>query len=476
MVVKVATAISIASRPVEADAGRMSDDPGPGTRRSAAGGGLAGQILRGGLGSLAVKLTSAALLFALTILLARVLGPAGFGVYALVFALVSLMAVPAELGLPQLVVRETARAHARGQWGLMRGLWRWSALAAGLLALAIATIAGGLAWGLADRFSSLQLATFAWGLLLVPLMALGNLIGAALRGLRWVLLGQLPELVLRPGLFLALSMAVLYWRSGGITADTAMLLHVVGAAGALLTGAWLLVRKQPAAVASASDPVYEPRRWLASAMPLALVAGMHLVHQYTDLVMLGLFMDSRDVGIYRVSAQAAAVVAFGLNAMNMVVAPQFARLYARGDTARLQWTATFSARIILLLTLPVAVCLALFAAPVIRAVFGTDYTGGSAALAILAAGQLANVLFGSVAFLLNMTGHERDTARALSAAVVLNVALNLLLIPTLGLEGAATATSVTLVLWNLLLWRTVRRRLGIDSTAWDGRSIARTPR
>ncbi len=203
---------------------------------------------------------------------------------------------------------------------------------------------------------------------------------------------------------------------------------------------------------------------------------MHLVHQYTDLVMLGLFMESGDVGVYRVAAQAATVVAFGLNAMNMVVAPRFARLYAGGHAAQLQWTVTFSARIILLLTLPVAAGLALFADPVIRLVFGTGYTAGSTALAILAAGQLANALFGSVAFLLNMTGHERDTARGLAAAVALNIVLNLLLIPVFGLEGAAVATSVTLVLWNLLLWRAVRRRLGIDSTAFGARPVTPVPR
>lgn len=453
----------------------MNRQPGAGWRRLLDGDGARAQLLRGGIGSLGLKLASAGLGFALAILLARALGPTGYGVYAYVFALVSLMAVPAEFGLPHLVVRETARAHAHEQWGLMRGVWRWSALAAGVLAVLVAAVAGGLAWALAERFSTLQLATVAWGLLLVPLIALGNLAGAALRGLRNVLQGQLPELVLRPGAFLALSAAVLLGGNGGFTADTAMLLHVIAAAGALAAGAWLLARQRPSPVARAAVAVYETRRWVRSAIPLALVAGMHLIHHHTDIVMLGLFMASGDVGAYRVAAQAATVVALGLNAMNMVVAPRFARLHASGDAGHLKWLVTFSARIILLLTLPVAACLALFGEPVIRVVFGDGYTTGSAALAILAAGQLCNAAFGSVAFLLNMTGHERDTARGLAAAVAVNVVLNLLLIPAFGLEGAALATSVTLGLWNVLLWRAVRRRLGIDSTALGGHPTAPSP-
>jgi O-antigen/teichoic acid export membrane protein len=433
-------------------------------------------VIRSGVSSLALKLASGGIGFALAVLLARALGPSGYGLYAFVFALVSLMAIPVELGLPHLVVRETARAHAREQWGLMRGIWRWAALAAGSLAVLIALVVGALAWALADRFSGVQLATFAWGLLLVPLIALGNLAGAALRGLQHVIQGQLSELVIRPAAFLLLVAGVLLWGPGSLAADSAMALHAAAAACALAAGAALLARERPESVMRDPVPVYETRRWLHSALPLALVAGMHLVHQYTDLVMLGLLVDNDQVGIYRVAAQAAAVVAFGLNAMNMVVAPRFAHHHATGDTAALQWTATFSARVILMLTLPVVAALALLGEPVIRLVFGPDYSSGYAALAILAVGQLGNAIFGSVAFLLNMTGHERDTARGLAVAVAVNVVLNLLLIPLLGLEGAALATTTTLVLWNVLLWRAVRRRLGIDSTAMGARSIAPSPK
>ncbi len=450
----------------------VSEPPRRGPGRLFAGDDLRAQLVRGGFGSLALKLASAGLAFALTIVLARALGPTGYGVYAYVFALVSIIAIPAELGLPTLVVRETAGAHADEQWGLMRGVWRWSAAAVGALAGTVALVAGTLAWSLADRFTGEQLATFAWGLLLVPLIALGNLAGAALRGLRNVLQGQLPELVLRPAVFVALSAAALLSGSGRFTADTAMALHVAGAASALAVGAWLLARARPAQVARAPLPEYESQRWLGSALPLALVAGMYLIHQQTDIVVLGLFMGSGDVGAYRVAAQAATFVAFGLQAVNTVVAPQFARLYGARDIARLQWVATFSARVILVLTVPVAGLLVFFGEAVIELVFGAAYAPGYAALGILAIGQLFNAAFGSVGFLLNMTGHERDTARGMAIAVAVNLVLNVALIPRFGLEGAATATALTLALWNLLLWNAVRARLGIDSTALGKRPAA----
>jgi O-antigen/teichoic acid export membrane protein len=59
-------------------------------------------------------------------------------------------------------------------------------------------------------------------------------------------------------------------------------------------------------------------------------------------------------------------------------------------------------------------------------------------------------------------GRERDTARGLGISAAANVALNAVLVPRLGLVGAAIATATTLVGWRALLWRQARRRLGVD--------------
>lgn len=421
-------------------------------------------LVRGSIGSLALKLTSAGLVLALTILLARVLGPGGYGLYAYVYALVWLMVVPAELGLPMLLVRETARAGAHRGWNLMLGVWRWAAGVSLGLAAAVALVAGSAAWTLAASFTGEQLATFVWGMILAPLMVLGNLAGAALRGLNHVLQGQLPDLVFRHGLVLALCVCAALVADDALTPVAAMALHAAAAGIALLAGLYMLARARPPQL-SRAQPVYEPRKWLTSTIPLALVAGTYLMHQQTDVVILGLFVGEADIGVYRVAVQASGFVAFGLFAVNMIAAPQFARLYALGEIDRLQATVTSTARVILVLTALVATCLVLFGKPVIAFALGAEYTAGYVAILILGVGQLFNAAFGSVVFLLNMTGYERITVRVLALAVAMNIGLNFALIPLFGLEGAAAATAATLALWNFLLWRSVRRHLGIDSTA-----------
>lgn len=88
--------------------------------------GLRAQIVRSSIASVAIKVLSMTLTLVLAILLARLLGPEKYGIYTYVFALVSLLVVPAQLGLPELVVRETAKAVEKGEWRLVRGLWQWA--------------------------------------------------------------------------------------------------------------------------------------------------------------------------------------------------------------------------------------------------------------------------------------------------------------------------------------------------------------
>ncbi|ADE14475.1 polysaccharide biosynthesis protein [Nitrosococcus halophilus Nc 4] len=429
--------------------------------------GLRAQLLRGGIGSIAIKVGHTLLMLATTVVLARVLGAEGFGIYAYAYALVQILGIPAQMGLPILVVREVAAYQANAQWGLLKGILRRAFQAVGVIAIVLALAGGSVAWVFSERFSQEYLTTFAWALLLLPLIALGNLRGAALRGLRKVIQGQLPEHVLRPGGFLLfLGVVWLLFPQRQLTPADAMLMHTVATGMAFGVGGWLLVRSLPWQSKEAA-PAYDTRHWLSSALPLSLIAGMQIINSQTDIIMLGLFRDAEEVGVYRVAVQSATLVAFGLQAINMVIAPHFSRLYAAGDMVRLQRVVTASARAILFTALPVVVVLIVFGEPVLRLVFGVEFVSGYAPLAILASGQLVNAAMGSVGFLLNMTGYERNVARGLMIAAVTNIVLNLFLIPLWGMEGAAVATGVTLVLWNILLWQSVRKHLGINSMAFS---------
>lgn len=424
-------------------------------------------------GSAGLRVANAGLAFLISVLLARMLGPSGYGAYTFAFALVMLLALPAQAGLPTLLVREVARCEEREEWDLIAGLFRRSNQAVGLLALIVCAVALFVVLVFLREPDGQQVTTFLWALLLLPLMALGNLRGAVLRGLRRVVQGQLPEFLLRPGLLLlALCVAVLLRlfapSSFELTPPLAMALHAGAAFVAFVFGVWLLRRELPPEVRR-TTPAYQTRAWAGSLLPLTLLAGMELINGQMDVVLLGILASTRDVGIYRVAWSVSLPVAFTLTGVNLVVAPYFARAYSAGDTAELQRLATWSARVAAAAAVPAALILILFGEPLLGLVFGDEFAGGGTALALLAAGQLCNVIAGSVGTILNMTGHERDTTLGVAIAAAVNLTLNLILIPTYGIDGAAVATMVSLITWNSVLVIRVRRRVGIVSIAWHPR-------
>lgn len=419
------------------------------------------QLVRGALGSGGLKAANTLVRFALAVFLARTLGPEGYGIYAFALSLIMLLAIPAHMGLPTLVVREVAKYQLRGCWSLMRGLLGRANQAALLVSVVLTAVAVSTAWLAFGQSETGKLETFFWAVVLVPLTALGNLSGAVLRGLRRVVQGQLSEMCLRPGLHLLLIGAAAL--VGTLTPQNAMALHVLAAGVAFLMGIVLLVRALPADV-RVTAPSYDTAAWVRSLLPLSFLAGAQVINTQTDIVMLGVFTTSQDVGIYRVAVQGAQLAVFSLAAINMTIAPYVSRLHASGDGVRLQRMATWSARIVFIVAVPVVSVFILFGGPILAFVFGSDYRDGHLALAILCAGQLVNAGMGSVGLLLNMTGHEWITAKGFAIAAIANIGLNVLLIPLWGMNGAATATAVTLATWNALLCWQVWRKLGVAST------------
>jgi O-antigen/teichoic acid export membrane protein len=434
--------------------------------------GLREQLLRGGIGSLIVNTVRAGLAFILAVVLARFMGPSEYGVYSFAFAILMLVAIPAQVGVPQLIVRETAKAQASKDWELMRGLWRWGNLAVAgfstlglLFAIAVVLLLTSLG------SNAGRLIVIATGIALIPLIALIAVRGSCLRGLRMVVSGQLPDGVIRPIVFLGLigGYFIISGTDATYAAERVMGMHVIAAAFALVFASIMLWRVKPKELNNEVKPHYDHIAWRKAVIPLAMITGLHLINNYADLVILGIYRPNDEVGVYRAVFQVAMLVVFGLQAINQVLHPHFARIYKIQDMQKLQRLVTVSSRGILSLAVPPALILVFFGGPMLEWVFGDQYRSGALALSILVIGQLASAAFGSVGALLNMTGHERDTVRGLGVSIVVNILLNFILIPLWGMEGAAIATSSSLLIWNFILRNAVRKRLSIESSALGNR-------
>lgn len=396
------------------------------------------------------------------ILLARVLGPSEYGRYAFAIATANLLVIIVQLGLPTLLVRDLSIYVARNQWSSIRGLLRRSNQIV-FVGGTLVTIGVAIPIVLISPAADSNLVALFFATPLVLLLSLGNIRGAALRGLHHVLLGQLPEQILRP-LFLAVGTLTLLsiHENREFTANLAVLLNISAAFAAFAFGAVTLWAYLPGQVKLAPSK-YDTRRWATSVIPLTFVASLNVIHSQASLVMLGAISPPAEAGIFSVAMQGALFVNFTAPALDMALGPRISKLYSLRDFVTLQQAITWSARLVFFSALPIFIIQVAAGKPLIGAIFGKEYADVFPVLLILAAGKLVTTATGSVGLILAMSGNERMLVIGSGIGVAVNLILNVAMIPTFGAVGAATATSLGTIVWYLVLAYAVKRRTGLTS-------------
>jgi O-antigen/teichoic acid export membrane protein len=197
--------------------------------------------------------------------------------------------------------------------------------------------------------------------------------------------------------------------------------------------------------------------------PLLWIQGIAIAMDRADVLVLGALSGPTDAGVYSAAGRVASLVGFGLAAVNAWAAPMFSERHARGEHGRLQDLVRASSRMIFLFTLPVTLAVWILG-PFLLGLFGTGFEHAYRSLVILTLGQLVAALVGPVGFLLPMTGSEGLAARILAGSAALNLALNFALVPILGMEGAAIATSAARIFQNFAMAVAVWRRIKIRTT------------
>lgn len=419
--------------------------------------------------SVAIKIGYALLTAAATVVVARLLGAAAFGQYSFLIALISVLALPAQAGIPTLVLRETARQIGQGRGSEIWGLWGWALrrtlVAAAIIAIGLLLVRA-LWSGLLVRYSWLEVVLAAVAIIVLPLSALR---GAALRGLQKVNLGQLPESIVRPATFLlALGCVAIFFRDASHRGLTIALLAFLSSliVAAAIGGFWLLQHAPPRDTGLPRPAAHVRASWSASLLPLTLLASIGSAE--LDVLVVGLWLDDVQLGIYKVTQQTILVAAFVPTAINAVFMPIFAREFARADRSELQQLVSRASATLLLALIPASVVLLAFGEAILSWAFGPQFKGGHLALSALIIGQLINMVAGPVASILNMTGHERKSLAAFVSAVLLLLAAAGPLISRWGVFGAAIAAAGAAATANILMCWFVYRTLGLRTIALNG--------
>jgi O-antigen/teichoic acid export membrane protein len=300
------------------------------------------------------------------------------------------------------------------------------------------------------------------GLASLPVAALSRLLQATLTGVHHVIEGQLPDNVVRPSVLalVAAAIAISFGHLTGLSMVAGNLTAVAAAYGA----GWLLQRRYLPRVVRDAKREFETTAWTRAAVHFVALTGANQVMLNVPLIAVGLIRGPSEAALFAMASKLAFLVLFGYEAVNTVLAPATAKLWAEGDTAHLQRIVTFTARLALISTLPAGVVF-LVAGQWVLGFFGPAYALAASALAILTVGQILNAATGNVMLLLTMTGHQSLGAAAQMAVAAVSIPLSLLLVATLGVNGAALSYVIALVTVNVMWMWLVVRKVGVATTA-----------
>ena len=193
-----------------------------------------------------------------------------------------------------------------------------------------------------------------------------------------------------------------------------------------------------------------------------MIDGFRMLLDNTDVLMIGRLLDPHSVAVYFAAIRTGGLVAFVSFSMIALAVPKFAEIHSTGTRQELQKFVSDVIQLMFWPSLLTAIALA-FLGPFVLSLFGADFEMGYPTMLVVLAGLVLRSATRPVEYLLNMTGHHRDTMRVYALAALANIGLNLLLIPAFGILGAAIATYTAMLSANFALYLLVQKRLGVNA-------------
>lgn len=408
----------------------------------------------------AVRLATGLASFVLFAVVARVSGPNEFGTFSIFFSAAMLIGLVGSFGQQVFLVKEIPRARAAGDPATELGAYYFSGLTT-----VVGAAAGALMLAVCSRFISVDVGMIAVGAgaLLCSLFAVSQTTMGVLRVQERTLLAMgTRDLLWR---ILSLVGIVILWawlgRQGRtVSGASAILVLAVALLPVVLLHVWLItcklypeVRRQRAQ--------WKLREWIGTSAGFALIAVISSADLYVYTVVLGFLLPASATGAFFASLKTVELLNLFLMAVTLIIGPRLSFLISQGRTAALQQQCNSA---IVMQGLPAVVAGAvLFAgAPWFLSFFDPSYVASANLLRLLIVGMLINALTGATTLLLQLSGLHWRQVYYQGGSLLLSVGMLPVLVPMMGVTGAAVAFIMAKCLWNVLAIHAIRGRLGID--------------
>lgn len=213
-----------------------------------------------------------------------------------------------------------------------------------------------------------------------------------------------------------------------------------------------------------TNPELSRKELLEVSIPLLSAKYLTTLYTWMVTVILPIYVSNAAVGIFSGASRLTAFATMPLIAVNNITGPKFAEAFGENDEKSIKKTVRLSTRLIFWVSFPIMAIFFLFP-KFLLGFYGSEFTTQEAILSfhIINLGQLFNFMTGPVTQLLNMTGRQKVTQFYAGVTAVTSIVLCLILIPFMGILGAAIATSVARTVLNLGCSIYIYRKLGINT-------------
>ncbi|MDL5361704.1 flippase [Halalkalicoccus sp. NIPERK01] len=384
--------------------------------------------------------------FLIIAVITRLVSPSVYGLFILATSIILFVQAFATLGLPKAIDYFVPQYLSDGEHDKARGVilvvfalvLATSAVVAGLIVLGAGTIAAAFdepALGVALLVLSVT----------VPFLAVYNALLASFSAIKRLKFRVYMRDVIRPTVRLIATAALLLAGYGllGVVGG-----YLIGLVVAIVAGVYFLRENAPRIVGAETTRVpSRPLLWYS--VPLAFASIIYIFLGQIDYFVVGYFYGSEEVGIYRVGYALAANLMIFSSSLGPIFKPLIAE--TKADRAAVRTRYRTATRWIAGLTLPVALVVAFGASAYLSVVFTPQYTVATAAVVILAVGiTISAACGGPDGGLLQGLGYSRLVFLNTAVLLVINVGVSVLLVPRIGITGAAIGTASALTVNGLL--------------------------
>jgi O-antigen/teichoic acid export membrane protein len=386
--------------------------------------------------------------YASNVLMTRRIGPSSFGIYMLASTILRVVSIFSVVGLDNGLIRFVALYNGRGDKSRLKGVILSGTKIASVISFVFLFFFFFTSDFISTRIFPKPDLSFALRILLIslPFTTLMAVWLGGIQGFQLIKSRVYVERLIQP---LSRLLFLLFFFLLGMQLLGVLLATVLSAIIGFIFALWYLTKSFPLLKGDDLIPLYENKSLLAFSIPLLFATFFSFIIRWTDILMLGFFKTSSEVGIFGAVDRVIPLVSLPLQSLNVIFSPMIAELYGERNFSKLEGLFKVETKWAISLSFPIFLALSIFAHPVMN-IFGDAFTVGATVLIILSAAQMIRVSVGSTGPMLMMTGHQNISLANTTIFAIANIILNYLLIPRYGITGAAVASAISLIAINIV--------------------------